>query len=313
MKVKYLIILLIVAGVTISSCNRDELFEREQYKKVFALLSDDNIFNIFAEEHDLELSESPGFVSAVCGGSLPTEEDINITIVEDDDLLLQFNRSNFDVDESRYARRLPRERYDISNYNITVPAGERTGLMPLTVRLNGLSPDSVYIVPMRVDKFTAYELNPEKGDVLYRVFLKNYYATNKTTSTSTAVTATSYNYRLKRNGVNAMGSKYVFPVGGNSVRISAGDITFEAKADLIRDISVLLTVDEEKNVTIQPWANLNITQVDGDPEYPNTFLIFDDGYKQYKTFLLRYDYVYNGTTYQIQEELKFEILEKNDY
>lgn len=292
------------AGIMICSCDRDELFEREQYKKVFALLSDDG-FNIFAEEHELELSESPGFVSAVCGGSLPTGEDINITIVEDEDLLLQYNRSNFDVDESRYARWLPRDKYDISSYSITIRAGERTGLMPITVRPNGLSPDSTYFIPLRADRFTTYELNPEKSDVLYRVFLKNYYATNKT--------ETYYSFRSKRDEANIMGSKLVFPVSGNSVRTMAGDLTFESKTDVINSGALLLTVDENDSVRIEPWKSLNVTQVNGDPDYPNTFSIYDDGYKTYKTFLLRYDYVYAGTSHSIQEELRLEFREENEY
>jgi hypothetical protein len=271
---------------------------------VFALLSDDG-FNIFAEEHDLELTESPGFISAVCGGSLPTEKDINITIVEDEELLLQYNRSNFDVDDSKYARWLPRDKYDIDNYNITIRAGERVGLMSVTVRPNELSPDSTYFIPLRADRFTAYELNPEKSNVLYRVFLKNYYATNKT--------VTYYSFRGKRNGVNVMGSKQVFPVSRNSVRIMAGDITFESKVDVINSGAVLLTVDAYDSVRIEPWKDLNITQINGDPDYPNTFSIYDDGYKTYKTFLLRYDYVYGGTTYSVYEELRLEFKEKNEY
>jgi hypothetical protein len=301
---KILIPLLTLASVMICSCDRDELFEREQYKNVFALLSDDG-FNIFAEEHNLELSESPGFVSAVCGGSLPTEKDIDMTIVDDENLLLQYNRSNFDVDESKYARWLPRDKYNIADYNITIPAGERTGLMSVKVYPSGLSPDSVYFIPLRVDRFTAYELNPQKSNVLYRVFLKNYYATNKT--------ATYYSFRGKRNDVNVMGSKQVFPVSGNSVRVMAGDITFESNTNVINGGAILLTVDGDNKVRIEPWRDLNVTQVDDDPDYPNTFFIYDDGYKTYKTFLLRYDYEYGGNSYSMQEELRIEFKETNEY
>jgi hypothetical protein len=305
-KIKLLIAVMTLASVMICSCNRDELFEREQYKKVFALLSDDG-FNIFAEEHDLGLTESPGAVSAVCGGSLPTEEEINITLVEDEELLLQYNRGNFDVDESKYARWLPRDKYDIASpCVITIPAGERIGLMPVTVRPDGLSPDSIYFIPLRVDKFTAYELNAEKSNVLYRVFLKNYYATNKT--------ATNYTSRGKRNDVNIPPqNKQVLPVSGNSVRIMAGDITFASNVDVINRGAVLLTVEANDSVRIESWKDLNITQINGDPDYPNTFSIYNDGYNKYKTFLLRYDYVYDGKDYSMQEELRIELKEDDKY
>jgi hypothetical protein len=303
-RIKTSILVATLLSVMICSCDRDELFEREQYKKIFALLSDDG-FNIFAEEHDLALSESPGFVSAVCGGSLPTDRDINIAMVEDSDLLLQYNQSNFDVDESRYARWLPRDKYEIASYGITIRAGERTGLMPLTVRPGGLSPDSIYFIPLRADRFTAYEMNPKKSSVLYRVFLKNRYATNKTD--------TYYSYRGKRNDANVVGSKRVFPAGGNSVRIMAGDLSFEPKTGVINSGSILLTVDKNDSVQIKPWKDLEVTRIDGDPDYPNTFLIYNDGYKTYKTFLLRYDYVYAGTKYSMREELRLEFRKENEY
>jgi hypothetical protein len=296
----------------ICSCDRDELFEREQYKKVFALLSDDG-FNVFYEEHDLALSESSGFVSAVCGGSLPTEKDINITIVEDEELLLQYNLSNFDVDENRYARWFPLDRYDINNYNITIPAGERTGLMPITIRPKGLSPDSTYYIPLRVDRFTSYELNPAKGTVLYCILMKNYYALQRIASQGSVPQGTDYSYRGTRNGANFMGNKQIFPVSGNSVRTMAGDVLFESKVGVINGGAMLLTVDKDNKVRITPWKDLDITQIDDDENYPNTFHIENDGYNTYKTFLLRYDYVYGGTSYSIKEELRLEFKEENDY
>ncbi len=295
---KYLNILMItilVAGIC--SCDRDELFEREQYKKQFALLSDDG-FNIFAEEHDLNSSETEGYVVAACGGSLLTEKDINITMVEDASLLTAYNSSNYAIDYEKYARLLPEQRYDIDRYGITIPSGERTGRMKIRVRANGLSPDSAYFIPLRVNSYDAYELNPVKNTVMYRVFLKNYYATQKT--------ATYYSFRGKRDGVNAMGTKQVFPVSGNKVRIVAGGVTFESKLSLIREACIVLEVDEDNNVTITPWKEIRVTQINDDPDFPNIFKIENDGYKTYKTFLLRYNYVYLGQEYAMQEELRLE-------
>jgi hypothetical protein len=306
MKVNYLIILLAFAGAMMySSCDRDELFEREQYKNVFALLSDDG-FNIFAEEHALDSTVSTGFISAACGGSMPTREAIHITIVEDEELLLQYNRSSFDVDESKYARWLPRDKYEIADYSITIAAGERQGRMSIKIRPNGLSPDTTYFIPLCVDRFDKYELNPKKSNVLYRVFLKNYYTTNKTD--------TYYNTRGKLGDANVTINKQVYPTGKNSVRTMAGDISIlKPNLEELNNGAMLLTVDENDSVRIEAWRDLDITQVNGDPDYPNTFSVYDDGYKTYKTFLLRYDYVYDGKNYSMQEELRLEFREENKY
>ncbi|KAA6342735.1 hypothetical protein EZS27_009538 [termite gut metagenome] len=307
-----LIIVVLLAGLF--SCNsRDELFEREQYKKVFALLSEDG-YNVFAEEHKLAdaETETTGWVAASCGGSLATEEAISIKMVVDEKVLDRYNKGNYDVDEDKYAHFLSGDRYDIDNPTIIIPAGERTGRMKIRIRANGLSPDSVYLIPLRADTYTAYELNPVKNNVLYRVLLKNYYATQTMTST-----ATTYNFRGKRDGVNTMGNKQVFPVSGNKVRIMAGDISFESKVSTINDFSIVIEVDNDNKVSITSWKNIDVTQIlagdpDYDPQYPNIFRIDDDGYKTYKTFLLQYKYVQNGTTHVMQEELKLEFNKKTE-
>jgi hypothetical protein len=311
MKVKYLTILLIVAGTMVISCNRDELFEREQYKKTFALISDDE-YNIFFEEHDFRLSTSPGFISAGCSGTLPTEKDIKMTLIEDENLLKEYNLINFDVDESKYARRLPAANYTIDDYSLTIPAGERNGVMSLSIHPQRLSPDSVYFLPLSVYAFSAYEMNSEKGNILYRVYVRNYYATQRT--------STYYNMRGQRNiydgsgYVSIMTSKRFFPVGENSVRTMAGEIAYEANVDVINRGAMLLTVDGSNKVKIESWKDLKIKQVDGDINYPNTFHIYDDGYRTSKVFLLRYDYVdpETGRTCSMREEYYLDFKEKQE-
>jgi hypothetical protein len=314
------------AGVMLYSCDRDELFEREQYKHVISLLGEeDNGFNIFVEEHNLAaLPASQGYVSVICGGSLPTDRDVKVTVTEDEELLSTYNIANTavsTVDENDtliidaitgdttlrdtikrpYAQRLPYGNYDIASYNITIPAGERVGLLDIKVRPTGLSPDSVYLLPLSVKRFSTYEVNPKKTTLLYRVYMKNFYATNKSD--------VYYNARLTSPGSpTILDYKLVRPIGGNSVRVMAGT-GLTSSLDMG---GMLLTVDENNKVRIQPWKNLDITQIDGDPEYPNDFLIYNDGYKKYKTFRLYYSIVIGGEKFTCQEELKIEYDEKKE-
>ena len=67
-----------------------------------------------------------------------------LLLLEENDEPLWYNKSNFDADTNRYARHLPSENYTIDNYQILIPAGERTGKMMLKVKGDGLSPDSIY-------------------------------------------------------------------------------------------------------------------------------------------------------------------------
>ncbi|GAP72666.1 hypothetical protein SAMD00024442_4_12 [Candidatus Symbiothrix dinenymphae] len=312
----------LVAGVF--SCDRDELFEREQYKTVIAMLSEDG-YNVFAEEHELgtAATETEGCVVASCGGSLATGAAISINMTEDESLLDRYNVGNYDVDEGKYAQYLSADRYVIDNpANITIPAGERTGRMKIKIRATGLCPDSTYLIPLRVNTYSAYEFNPEKSDVLYRVLLKNFYATQTPTSLFTL-----YNFRGVRNGANIMGNKQVFPVSGTQARIMAGNIDYEAKRDIIKNGSILLDVGNDNKVTITPWSKITVRQknaVDDGPggtyydpapaattnwddNYPNIFKVENDGFgKMYKTFQLQYEYEYQGTTYHMKEELRLE-------
>jgi hypothetical protein len=285
----------------LESCDRYELFEREQYKKVFALLSYED-YNIFTEEHDLTNPETEGYIAAVCGGSLPTEKDIDISIAEDPDILLRYNITNYDVKEDEYAQPIPRSRYKIEDYNIRIPAGERTGKMKITMRATGLSPDSVYLLPLKVTKFSSYEVNPDKSYVMYRVLLKNYYA-----KMNTARQGTTYSLRGKHDDVNLLTNKTLYPVAGDKVRIYAGNLNPAVSVNAVNTSAIVLQIDESNKVHISAWKDIEVEQIDDDPDYPNIFMIEDTGYKQYKTFLLRYDYVYNGVRHTMQEELRYDL------
>ena len=310
LKVLLFFIILVFVG---SSCNRDEIFEREQYKVVLALLSDDG-FNIFSEELGFANTNVDGYIAASCGGVLPTANPVKIDIVEDESQLLAYNISNFDTDANRYALYLSKDRYSVDNKSIDIPAGERGGRMKISLNIAGLSPDSVYMIPFRVNTFSAYEFNPNKSNVLYRIYLKNYYA-----STKDGDGATIYSHRGKRGATNTMVQKKVFPTASNEVRIMAGIKDFQKDEELIDKWSIRLIVGEDNKVTIRPWNDsrfgLQVTQIAGDAEFGNEFKIVDDGYNKYKTFLLRYNYVDpdDGNTYEMKEELRLAFNEKSEY
>ncbi|MDR1155308.1 MAG: DUF4361 domain-containing protein [Bacteroidales bacterium] len=314
---KYLKICMIaMIAVAMNACDRDEVFEREQYKQVIALLSEGD-FNIFAEEHDPATADeegyTDGYIAASCGGALPTTQPVTLNITEDADLLQQYNNINFATESYKYALYLPSDRYMIDHPVIAIKQGERNGRMKIRIRAGGLSPDSVYLIPLRVDKCSAYELNPNKSMVLYRVYPVNFWASTKT------VPVYSHRGILLEDGttapINTMMTKQMLPVSGNEVRIFAGNkIVTTATASIIEKWAMRLSIDDSGNIAIRPWSDsyfgLKVAQVDGDPDYPNVVKLVDDGYgKTFKTFLLCYDYVDSDdgvTRYRMKEELKIE-------
>lgn len=289
------------------SCNDDEVFEKEQYKNVFALISESD--NVARKFHSLG-KESIGYVAASLGGTKPTEKDIQVNLVEDKSLIDQFNKINFDNDASKYIRPMPKDKYDIASMSFTIPAGEISGRLPIKIRPDGLSPDSAYFIPLRVNSFSDYEANPKKNYILYRVKTKNYYAL------SDGTTLYSMRGKYKQQGsaseLEMPGNKVMHPITTNSIRIMAGNEAYLADKSTFNRAAILVTIGTDNKVTIKPYRNLVVTQINGDPDFPNIFRVEDDGFKTYKTFLLRYNYVVDGTVVEFKEELRLEFKAEDD-
>ena len=293
--------IIILSLAALFACNEDNVFEKEQYKTVLALVSEDG-FNIFRVVHDLDEPESVGYVAASCGGTRQTEYPVEIVLSPDMESFDRYNTSNFDVDAAKYAHLLPAGKYDIASYRLTIPAGERSGKMPINVRPDGLSPDSTYFIPLAIEYYDRYEANPDKSNVLYQVLLKNQYATQEY--------PTNYTMRAFRGDVQLPGLKTMHPISRNKVRTFVDNFAFEADMDIINRYAIVLEITADNRVLISSWKDIEVTRIDDDPDFPNIFFIEDTGFKKYKTFLLRYDYKnVNGLTIEMKEELRLEFTE----
>lgn len=206
---------------------------------------------------------------------------------------------------------MPKDKYDIESYQFTIKAGEINGRLPIRIRPDGLSPDSAYFIPLRVETFSSYELNPEKSYVLYRVKTKNWWAISDGT--------TVYNMRakFKEKGseaeINLPGTKVMHPISKNEVRIIAGNEKYEPDEEVFRSSAIVLEIGDDNRLTITPFADIQVKQINGDKDFPNIFKIENDGFYTYKTFLLKYEYKgADNTVYEIKEELRMEYDPKNE-
>ncbi|MCY4780193.1 DUF1735 domain-containing protein [Sphingobacterium sp. UT-1RO-CII-1] len=291
-----------------TSCNNDKVFENEQYKNVFALIST-GIDNVSEKFHDLG-EESIGYVTASMGGTRNITRDVTVNLVEDSYLVESYNITNFDNDVSKYARRMSSNNYSLESYTFTIPAGSIGASVPIKIRPDGLSPDSVYFIPLRIQTHDLYEANQLKSYVLYSARMKNFYAK--------ADGNTRYNMRAKHRTEGSStelempGTKIMHPLTKNSVRVMVSNENFVSEVDRFEKLAIILEVDENNNVIIKPYKNVDIQQVEGDERFPNVFKLEDDGFKKYKTFLLRYNYTVSGKTTEIKEELRLEYKEGED-
>jgi hypothetical protein len=254
---------LIIAGFT--ACNEENFADREYYKNIVYLLSKES-YNVYTDVFSLnDGQEVTGYFSVGCGGSKANQEEIVVELEADTVLLNKYNRSNFDIDVSKYAQLLSKDRYTIETNSVVFPAGNKEQYVKVAVTINpdGLSPDSTYFIPIAIKSVSRYEINPEKSNLLFRIVLENYYATQ--------LTATYY--QMKGNILNAAGdptgaissTKLARPISKNAVRLYAGNESPQTANSSVADIeksSILLTVDDNKHVNITPYGSIEVEQIE---------------------------------------------------
>ncbi len=292
------LIWLLVFSAFISSCQDKEVFEQEMYKNVVALISS-SYHNTFEEVVSLSEDEVTGYISASVGGSYAPQEDIIISLAEDNEAFDRYNWSLYDADTKLYANLLSKDKYNIPDYNLIIRAGERTGRTIVKLKPEGLSPDSTYFISLKALSKDGVELNDKKKNILYKVLIYNQYASQAVNS--------YYTMSGLQNGAITAGSKQLYPLTKNSVRVIAGTESFANNINSIANTSMILEIGSDNSVTIKPYKNINIIQLDGDSRYPNTFQVEEIFGRKFNVFLLSYQYKVGNTTRVMQEELRMEI------
>lgn len=299
-----------IIGFAFAACETYD-FESEQYKNVVNLLS--NSAQIYDRQvSSLRASGDTIFLVAGLSGTTHPNQSFNVALVEGDSLFHAFNKSNYDIDSSRFARWLPAVCYTFPNTQMDIPVGQNQVRFPIYLKnLDKLSPDSIYLLDYKLDTKRTKDFNPLKKEVLLRIYKENEFAsTYKNTYynyTTTYVETLSLSDRLVRRPTNA---NQIFPLGENSVRMLAGDETFGDYKGALDDInakSINVTVGEQtpqnplaRHATVESYKTLDVVQMPPYEMYNNTYLINilttpDGRSTYYKEFRLHYKYRLNPT------------------
>lgn len=300
MKRIYIAIATLCLTTIFISCEDQNLFEKEMYKNVVALISSE-YYNTFEEEVPLTGEEVTGYIAVSAGGTHATDRDIVIELSEDPAQFDLYNRSLFDADSSLYAQLLSQEHYEIPDYTVTIPAGERTGKTMVRINPEGLSPDSTYFIALKMEENPEYEINADKNTILYQVLLKNDYASQAADDL--------YAMRGLLDSAVTAGNKRMFPLSHNKVRIIAGNESYEPDVDKINETAIVLEITDDNRVLIAPYKDIEVNQVNDDPDYPNTFTTEESFGRTYNVFRLSYEYSIGDDeeTHHMQEELRIEV------
>lgn len=259
------------AVVSFTACTTNEIFNDEQYKKVIYLLSNDDL--TFPIEHSLNEEETVGYVTIYVSGSNAIEKDVTVTLEHDDALLTEYNLLSFDLEKEKYAKELDKSRYTISNYTVTMKAGSETPyvLFPIKIRANGLSPDSAYMIPLKIKEISGYEINPQKSRVLYQAYIKNDFA-EQLTRRYLFMSGTRQEGNEKE--IKIAGNKIMLPLAKRKVRVCAAiEYADRPTLEQINKKSIVLEVAEKEvtspsgrvylpvNVTAYKSENIEVEQI----------------------------------------------------
>jgi hypothetical protein len=175
---------------------------------------------------------------------------------------------------------------------LTIKSADRRqyGLLPVQVNTAGLSPDTTYVIPLRIKSASRYKINPDKMNVLYCVRTKNYYASQNPT--------TDYGSRGTTQGENADAPealniiKRIVPLSRNSIRFYPGRLNYDnrtATIDELQKNAVIIQVNSNRSVDLLPYGTLQIEKIN---EYSTDNIYEEIAYGNLKrcTFYLHYKY-----------------------
>lgn len=257
-KIIYMAVIALVS-VSFASCNENNQFKGELYKKIIYLLSEDDYS--FATVHQLgEMSE--GYVTVYCSGTEHVDQDVAVELEYDPDGLAAYNKLYFDIDESKFAKELDKNKYNIKDFRAVIKANSQDNyaLIPIEVNPDGLSPDSIYMIPLKIKSAGNYEVNEEKSHVLYRVLLKNDYATmEKTTYYQMTGTETT-----NGTGAGVSVTRVFAPLSKNQLRMFVGTRTYVpskvTKEELAKN-AMIVTINDDNSISISPYKDIEIEQL----------------------------------------------------
>ena len=115
------------------------------------------------------------YASVAISGSLPTKEDMTVTIEEFPSGIESYNQKELGSDDIKY-RTLTNGIYSFPQENVVVKKGETYGTYPVHIDPSTLHIDSLYMMAFKLSGTSRFELAKEDTVVLIRLNLMNDYS-----------------------------------------------------------------------------------------------------------------------------------------
>lgn len=216
-------------------------------------------------------------ISVAVSGSRPLSKDVTVTIKENSDEIDLYNQRNVSGEDVQY-QKLADSIYSYPLEQITIKSGEVYETFPIYVNPETLQCDSLYMIPLRLNTISDYELSDNDTTVLVRLHLVNdynglYYVDGMLKNTTNDTD--SVLYRMSRNlGATDNGSTVRMYHYNNETEDYKPTHTFK------------ITINDDNSLSYNTW---------------DEFEIFDGGgvyYPEIKVYDFWYEYNNNGTRWR---------------
>ena len=284
-------ICILAAATALGSCDSYD-FEQEMYEKSISLLQ--NTDRVYEKQvADLQNLDADGtatfYVVAQLSGSQKADRDYTVQLEHSDTLFNAYNKSNYDIDSTKFAKLLPTDCYEEPSLTGVIKAGEEQVKIPIKVKnFEKLSPDTTYFLEYSLVEGGEKYIQ-DRNRVLLRIHWKNNWG-----STLNAVDYSYTSAQVITPATTAGGTPSVlrptntlraFPLSANEVRFMAGSETYDNYAtalDVINSSSVIYRIGAQRpenpdayDVEILPYKSDEIEVIMQTPEgeYDNTYLL----------------------------------------
>ncbi|RIJ49042.1 DUF1735 domain-containing protein [Maribellus luteus] len=249
MRTNYYILLLIVAGSILTACNSEVDFG-EQYKKVIYIVNSNNL--LFEEEYFYGAEGNTIDLSVYCGGTEPTSHDIDIELHLDYHVLDSFNNINAIANPNYIKKNLiPESNFTLNNSVVTIKKGTEYGVLSIPFSVDGLDPDSCYVLPLTISSNSkAYEVNSKLSTIIHEIKMVNGFSGDYSGSSR------------ELPETNRSVQPYLKAISANQVRMPIHTLP-DNKAFISTNYMLLTIAQDSVNVTITPWEDALVTDLGG--------------------------------------------------
>jgi hypothetical protein len=171
-KIKNYIVVLLLTMQVFAACEVVDPLATEQYQKdIYIIGAYERVssFNLpYGDEQD-------AFVSVSASGTQKVDQDVEVTLRQDNDIIDWYN-GKYMLDAKVKYQQLDPARFNIPSWKTTLHVGELYAHLPFKVNTTDLHCDSLYAIGIAIETVSAYQIAESGTELIFTLKLVNDYS-----------------------------------------------------------------------------------------------------------------------------------------